>query len=77
MTLDQVCVGQTVEIIGMTQINAQSLRLMEMGFVEHTPLQMIQKGFHDQIIEIYIRHYFLSIRKKEAAYILVKEISHE
>lgn len=76
MTLDQIQKGQRVEIIGVTDINRLSLRLMEMGFVPHTLVQVIQKGIHNSIIEVYIRHYFLSIRKKEASYILVRYMNN-
>lgn len=71
MTLDQLSVGQVAKIRKITGKGALRRRLMDMGLIRGTDIEMIKRSPLGDPIEYRVRGYRLSLRKSEAQLIEV------
>ncbi len=72
MTLNELPIGKKAVI---TQVNGQGplrLRMLDMGIIPNTPIEIRKIAPMGDPIEIYIRGYELTIRLEEAESIQVK-----
>ncbi len=74
MTLDQLKPGESARVVEIGGDDEAAERLMEMGLVEDTPLQVVRFAPLGDPIEIVARGYHLTIRKAEAAQIVIEKI---
>ena len=74
MTLDQLQPGERATIVEIGGDDKAADRLMEMGLVEGTPLQVIRFAPLGDPIEIEIRGYHLTLRRAEAAQVVVEKL---
>ncbi|MEM9460724.1 MAG: ferrous iron transport protein A [Myxococcota bacterium] len=72
MTLDALGVGQGAEVIGVGGTGAMAVRLLEMGFVPGTWVEVVKRAPMGDPLELRIRGYHLSLRRAEASYIRVR-----
>ena len=72
MTLADLQPGQSARVLEIRGEDEAADRLMEMGLVEGTPLQIIKFAPLGDPIEIAARGYHLTLRKAEAANIVVE-----
>jgi len=72
--LDEIEIGQHVQVVGFTATGALKRRLMDMGLTKGTLIQVRKYAPLGDPIEITVRGYELSLRKQEASFILVKEV---
>ncbi|EOT44854.1 ferrous iron transport protein A [Enterococcus columbae] len=72
LSLDQVAVGQTVKVVGIHGQGAIKRRLMDMGVTKHLTIFVHKVAPLGDPIEINLRGYTLTLRKAEAALILVE-----
>lgn len=77
MTLDQVLIGHTVMILNVTGQGMLRKRLLEMGMTPHTKVKVIKVAPLGDPIEVFLRCYTLTLRKKEASQIIVQEVINE
>ena len=63
--------GQTATVEGFTLFDEMSQRLMHMGLVEGAELEVIRRAPSGDPIEIEVLGYALSLRRSEAAHVLV------
>lgn len=73
MTLDQLKPGDSARIVEISGDDEAADRLMEMGLVEGTPLQVVRFAPLGDPIEIAARGYHLTLRKAEAAGVVVEK----
>lgn len=73
-TLDQVGIGQLVQVVDFAAVGAVKRRLMDMGITKGTPVTIKKYAPLGDPIEISVRGYELSLRKQEASLILVEEV---
>ena len=66
MTLDELSVGQTAQIVDVEGNDGISIRLMEMGLTEGEEITLLGFAPLGDPIEFQIRGYRLSIRAAEA-----------
>jgi len=66
--------GQSGIVEGYTEINEMSLRLMQMGLVEGTQIEVVRFAPAGDPVEIRLMGYCLSLRNQEAENILVGSI---
>ena len=71
-SLDQLEPGESGVISALSGEEDVLLRLMEMGLIEGTPITMVRYAPMGDPIEITARGYHLSIRRAEAAGILLQ-----
>jgi ferrous iron transport protein A len=71
LSLDQLHAGQSGRIASLSGSDALSQRLMEMGLFEGEPFEVIGFAPLGDPMEIRLRDYRLSLRKTEAARVLV------
>ena len=76
-TLDQLHLGQHACIESIAGSDAIGQRLLEMGLLEGEEIEVIGVAPLGDPLEIRLRDYRLSLRRGEAARILVKEVSGE
>jgi Fe2+ transport system protein FeoA len=62
--------GQIVQVCGDSDFR---LRMLEMGFVKGTEIKVVKYAPLNDPMEFEIRGYHISLRKKQAAHILMKE----
>ena len=74
MTLDQLQPGERARVVEVRGDDEAADRLMEMGLVEDTPLQVVRFAPLGDPIEIVARGYHLTIRKAEAAQIEIEKM---
>ena len=74
MTLDQLQPGERARILEIRGDDEAADRLMEMGLVEETPLQIVKFAPLGDPIEIAVRGYHLTLRKIEAKNVEVEKI---
>ena len=67
--------GQSGIVEGYTELNEISLRLMQMGRVEGTQIEVVRFAPAGDPIEIRLLGYSLSLRIQEAANILVGSVN--
>ncbi|KPG68538.1 ferrous iron transport protein A [Enterococcus sp. RIT-PI-f] len=72
-SLDQLVVGEEARITSIAAVGALRRRLMDMGLTKKVPLKVVKLAPLGDPIEIRIRGYELSMRKDEAAHILVEK----
>lgn len=71
-TLDQLTRGQQGRVVQVTAKGAFRRRLMDMGITRGVPIQMLKKAPLGDPVEYRIRRYHLSLRRAEAAAIVVE-----
>ncbi len=74
MTLAELQPGERARVIEIRGDDEAADRLLEMGLVEATPLQVIKFAPLGDPIQISARGYNLSLRRAEAANVIVKKI---
>jgi ferrous iron transport protein A len=67
LSLDQLCVGQRARIQSLSGIDALLQRLMEMGVLEGEEIEILAIAPLGDPVEIRVRDYRLSLRRREAA----------
>ncbi len=72
MTLNQVPCGQTVKVIKLEGEGALKRRIMDMGITKGTQIEVRKVAPLGDPIEITVRGYELSVRKADAANIIVE-----
>jgi Fe2+ transport system protein FeoA len=72
-SLDQLKPGEAGVISTLSGDEDVLLRLMEMGLIEGTPITMVRYAPMGDPIEITARGYHLSIRRAEAAGIILQD----
>jgi Fe2+ transport system protein FeoA len=70
-SLDQLRVGDRVRVIAVDGNDALSQRLMEMGVLEGTEIEVLGFAPLGDPIELRVRDYRLSLRKREATRVQV------
>ena len=71
-TLDQLEPGQKGKIIRVGSVGALRRRIVDMGVVRGTPVEVVKVAPLGDPIEIKVKGYNLSLRKQEAAAITVE-----
>lgn len=71
MTLDELAIGQTAEIVDVQGEDGIAIRLMEMGLTEGEEITLVGVAPLGDPIEYLIRSYRLSLRKAEARRVTV------
>ncbi len=74
ITLDKVAKGKNVKVFKVTSTGALRRRIMDMGVVPGVEIAIKGKAFLGDPIHVVLRGYSLSLRKEEAAGILVEVI---
>lgn len=72
-SLDQLKPGEAGVISSLSGEEDVLLRLMEMGLIEGTPVTMVRYAPMGDPIEITARGYHLSIRRAEAAGVILQD----
>ena len=67
MTLDQLPLGQSAQILKLTGTPAVRRRLMEMGITPAATVQAIRWAPLGDPLDVKIRGYHLSLRREEAS----------
>lgn len=73
MTLDQLKPGERGVVTGWTSPEPPS-RLLEMGILQGTELQIVRHAPLGDPIDVRIRGYHLSLRKQEAGLIRIRRL---
>lgn len=71
-TLDTLEIGDGAEVIGVGGPGGIAVRLLEMGFVPGTRVELVKAAPLGDPLELRIRGYHLSLRRAEAAHIRVR-----
>lgn len=66
LTLSQISVGQTAQIVDVIGDDGIAIRLMEMGLIEGEPVTFVGAAPLGDPLEFAVRGYRLSLRKSEA-----------
>ena len=74
MTLADLKPGERARVVEIIGDDEAADRLMEMGLVEETPLQLIKFAPLGDPMEIAVRGYHLTLRKTEATNVVVAKI---
>ena len=74
MTLADLKPGERARILEIVGDDEAADRLLEMGLVEDTPLQLVKFAPLGDPIEIAVRGYHLTLRKIEAANVVVEQL---
>jgi Fe2+ transport system protein FeoA len=70
-SLEQVAVGQTVSVVDVPGDDLVSLRLLEMGLTPGVRVSVVAVAPLGDPLELNVRGYRLSIRRREAALVAV------
>lgn len=70
-SLEQVAVGQTVSVVDVPGADLVSLRLLEMGLTPGVRVSVVAVAPLGDPLELDVRGYRLSIRRREAALVAV------
>jgi ferrous iron transport protein A len=73
ITLDGLAIGRRAEVVGVSGPGAIAMRLLEMGFVPGTGVEVVKAAPLGDPLELRIRGYHLSLRRAEAAHVRVRE----
>ncbi len=76
MTLCEVAPGRRARVVEITLNSGEKQRLQELGLTVGVSVEMIRTAPLGDPIEVSVRGYQLSLRKSEAAHVLVAE-EHE
>jgi Fe2+ transport system protein FeoA len=71
VSLDQLHVGQRARIEALDGVDTLAQRLMEMGLLEGTQIEIVRFAPLGEPIEVRLGDYCLSLRRREAARIHV------
>jgi ferrous iron transport protein A len=71
-TLDQLAIGRRAEVVGVDGPGRIAMRLLEMGFVPGTRVEIVKAAPLGDPLELRIRGYHLSLRRAEAAHVRVQ-----
>ena len=74
MTLDQLKAGETGIILSVGSHSAIRRRLLDMGLTPHTIVTVRKMAPLGDPIEIFLRGYSLTLRKKDARTILISKV---
>ena len=66
MTLDELKVGQSATIIAVNGHGPVVQRLMALGLLAGSPIQVIRRAIGGDPIEVSVMDYALSLRREEA-----------
>lgn len=66
MTLDELKVGQPATIVAMHGHGPVVQRLMALGLLAGTPIEVIRRAIGGDPIEVSVMDYALSLRREEA-----------
>jgi ferrous iron transport protein A len=72
-TLDALAIGQRAEVVSVGGPGRIAMRLLEMGFVPGTGVELVKAAPLGDPLELRIRGYHLSLRRAEAAHVRVRE----
>ena len=72
LTLDQLHAGQKARIVRVGRGGAIGRRIVDMGVVRGTPIEIMKVAPLGDPIELKVKGYNLSLRKEEAAAITVE-----
>jgi Fe2+ transport system protein FeoA len=75
MTLADLKPGQNGIVTGFSEFDAMTFRIMQLGVLEETPLQVIRKAPFSDPIEIRVMDYSLSLRREEADRIQIRDVA--
>lgn len=70
-TLDRLALGEGAEVLGVGGPGGIAMRLLEMGFVPGTRVELVKTAPLGDPLELRIRGYHLSLRRAEAAHVRV------
>lgn len=70
-TLDTLAIGGGAEVVGVSGPGSMAVRLLEMGFVPGTRVEVVKVAPLGDPLELRIRGYHLSLRRAEAALVRV------
>lgn len=73
LTLDRLSIDKKATVTGFTEEGPVMQRLMQMGVLEGSEVEIIRAAPGGDPIEIRVMGYCLSLRKAEAQMILVEE----
>ena len=74
MTLDELKSGTEAEVVDVHLEGADLQRMLDMGFVEGTPLKVIRNAPLMDPLDISIRHMQVAVRRSEAKGVEVKPV---
>jgi len=72
--LDAISVGQTVAIVKIHTKGKLMHKLLDMGFVVGSSIEVVRKAPLSDPMELKIHNYHISLRKSEASLIEVSQI---
>ncbi|OTN75584.1 hypothetical protein A5886_000658 [Enterococcus sp. 8G7_MSG3316] len=72
-SLDQLQIGEEVRVAKIAAMGALRRRLMDMGLTKNVAVKIVKLAPLGDPIEIQVRGYALSLRKEEAAHVLVEK----
>lgn len=75
LTLDSIPFGVECEVVDIAGDDELATRLMEMGLIPGTPVKKIAAAPLGDPIELEVRGYLLSVRRREAARATVKPLA--
>ena len=75
MTLADLKPGQNAVVTGFSEFDAMTFRIMQLGVLEDTLLQVIRKAPFSDPIEIRVMDYSLSLRHEEANRINIRDVA--
>ncbi|MCH9687751.1 MAG: ferrous iron transport protein A [Deltaproteobacteria bacterium] len=70
-TLEALAVGESAEVTAVEGPNRMAIRLLEMGFVPGTRVELVKTAPMGDPVELCLRGYHLSLRRAEAAHVRV------
>lgn len=73
ITLDELEIGRRAHVVGVGGPGRIAMRLLEMGFVPGTRVEIMKAAPLGDPLELRIRGYHLSLRRAEAAHVQVRE----
>jgi Fe2+ transport system protein FeoA len=65
--LSEMCIGQRACVVGVSGDDPISIRLLEMGLTPGVELELVGTAPFGDPLELELRGYRLSVRKREAA----------
>lgn len=71
-TLDQLATGESAVVAGVNGAGLSRRRLLEMGFVQGTPVRLVRRAPLGDPLELDVAGYRLSLRGEVAAHIHVR-----
>jgi ferrous iron transport protein A len=71
-TLDQLAVGLSATVLSVAGEKNLARRLMEMGLTLGTRLEVVRHAPFGDPIEVFVRGYYLTLRRAEAGQICVQ-----